>query len=281
MVDIHLLFWSVGYPKEQLDVTHSEILEMNEGTTIYAYLLLRNHSMWHHIFKWPKNATFQIDSCQTLRELVKHVMWKSKFGWWKKVKKTWNPFKALHCSNAIAQMQMPMPMPLHTPHLAFHVLADIGPANGCNSSGVPRASVGPANSHCNLAQCWPSQQPSQWHSQEPALAQPTATLSMVRDIFWNGSLVSTQFRDAGDLEHPQHVTLALLFCTRHFMLLCNWAMIGEILLVYHNLIMIHWPSLLQHVIWQGVRVRCECHSWSLFGSRCCQLLCECMLIICV
>ena len=32
MVDIHLLFWSVGYPKEQLDVTHSEILEMNEGT---------------------------------------------------------------------------------------------------------------------------------------------------------------------------------------------------------------------------------------------------------
>ena len=25
--------------------------------------------------------------------------------------------------------------------------------------------------------------------------------------------------------------------------------------------MIHWPSLLQHVIWQGVRVRCECHSW--------------------
>ena len=75
--------------------------------------------------------------------------------------------------------------------------------------------------------------------QEPALAQPTATLSMVRDIFLNGSLVSTQFRDAGDLEHPQHVTLALLFCTRHFMLLCNWAMIGEILLVYHNLIMIH------------------------------------------
>ena len=37
MVDIHLLFWSVGYPKEQLDVTHSEILEMNEGTVIYLY----------------------------------------------------------------------------------------------------------------------------------------------------------------------------------------------------------------------------------------------------
>ena len=79
------------------------------------------------------------------------------------------------------------------------------------------------------------QRPSQWHSQEPALAQPTATLSMVGDIFFNGSLVSTQFRDAGDLEHPQHVTLALLFYTRHFMLLCNWAMIGEILLVHHNL----------------------------------------------
>ena len=29
-------------------------------------------------------------------------------------------------SNAITQMQMPMPMPLHTPHLAFHVLADSG-----------------------------------------------------------------------------------------------------------------------------------------------------------
>ena len=29
MVDIHLLFWSVGYPKEQLDVTHSEIPEVN------------------------------------------------------------------------------------------------------------------------------------------------------------------------------------------------------------------------------------------------------------
>ena len=124
----------------------------------------------------------------------------------------------------------------HTsPHLAYHVLADIGPANGCNSSGVPRASVGPANSHCNLAQRWPSQRPSQWPSQEPALAQPTATLSMVREIFLNGSFVSTQFRDAGDLEHPQHVTLALLFYTRHFMLLCNWAVIGEILLVYRNL----------------------------------------------
>ena len=54
---------------------------------------------------------------------------------------------------------------------------------------------------------------------------------MVREIFFNGSLVSTQFRDTGDLEHPQHVTLALLFYTRHFMLLCNWAMIGEILLL--------------------------------------------------
>ena len=64
----------------------------------------------------------------------------------------------------------------HTsPHLAYHVLADIGPANGCNSSGVPRASVGPANGHCNLAQRWPSQRPSQWPSQEPALAQPMAT----------------------------------------------------------------------------------------------------------
>ena len=167
MVDIHLLFWSVGYPKEQLDVTHSEILEMNEGTTIYAYLLLRNHSMWHHIFKWPKNATFQIDSCQTLRELVKHVMWKSKFGWWKKVKKTWNPFKALHCSNAIAQMQMPMPMPLHTPHLAFHVLADIGPANGCNSSGVPRASVGPATAIVT----WPSVGPANGPANGPAKSQ--------------------------------------------------------------------------------------------------------------
>ena len=163
-------------------------------------------------------------------------MWKSKFGWWKKFKKSEIPSKHyINCSNAITQMQMPMPMPLHTPHLAFHVLADIGPANGCNSSGVPRASVGPANSHCNLAQRWPSQRPSQWPSQEPALAQPTATLSMVREIFLNGSFVSTQFRDAGDLEHPQHVTLALLFYTRHFMLLCNWAVIGEILLVYRNL----------------------------------------------
>ena len=62
---------------------------------------------------------------------------------------------------------------------------------------------------------------------------------MVREIFFNGSLVSTQFRDTGDLEHPQHVTLALLFYTRHFMLLCNWAMIGEILLLLKFIIIYH------------------------------------------
>ena len=65
MVDIHLLFWSVGYPKEQLDVTHSEILEMNEGTVTYLFIFKPAKSYGHQIFKWPKNATF--DSDQNLR----------------------------------------------------------------------------------------------------------------------------------------------------------------------------------------------------------------------
>ena len=94
MVDIHLLFWSVGYPKEQLDVTHSEILEMNEGTQWLSIYIQTCQKLWTPNFQVAQECHIWLRSKFEIACKVWHV--KIKIWMVKKIQKIWNPFKALH-----------------------------------------------------------------------------------------------------------------------------------------------------------------------------------------